>query len=181
MKEEGVIRSSSSTGTRRVAFYKPKVDESKRVAFYSPISEGLPLRECSVLPEERTLSMDENDTKIIDVDKRQGSNGSFESSTPTASTVSTSNSSGRPAFDLNQFDDDDDDNYSVTSTYTYGTVDTTATSESVHSIISRLQSETERRRRRLLRRRCARGQSSAKSRPVKPEDPLKGITVEIRE
>ncbi len=180
MKEEGMIRSSSST--RRVAFYQPKVDESKRIAFYSPISEGLPLRECSVLPEERALSMDENDTKILDIEKRQeGSNGSFESSSPTASTVSTNNSFGRPAFDLSPFDEDDDDNYSVTSTYTYGTVDTTATSESVHSIISRLQSETDRRRRRLMRRRSARGQSSAKSKPVKPEDPIKGITVEIRE
>mmetsp|Transcript_9526 Transcript_9526/g.6660 ORF Transcript_9526/g.6660 Transcript_9526/m.6660 type:complete len:83 (+) Transcript_9526:52-300(+) len=81
-------------------------------------------------------------------------------------------------YDFNQFDDDE---YSVVSTYTYGTVDTTATSESVHSIISRLQSETDRRRRRLMRRRKARGEVVSQPKPVKQADPLRGITVEIRE
>ena len=75
----------------------------------------------------------------------------------------------------------DDDNYSVSSAYTYGTVDTTASSESVHSIISRLQSETDRRRRRLMRRKYARaGRSLNSIEKPKSEDPLNGLTVEIR-
>jgi hypothetical protein len=164
--------------SKRAVVHQPKVDESKRVAFYHPISEGLPLRDCDVDLEKRSLSIDEMDAKgAVDVEKRSAPNNSFESSnasSPGSSTASTN----RQSYDYN-FDDD----ASVASTFTYGTVDTygtTATSESVQSIISRLQSETDRRRRRLERRRYARGAKGARK-PRKPADPLKGITVEIRE
>lgn len=155
----------NSTDDKKVCFRDSTVDESKRVAFYHPISEGLPLRD---VEEKRSMSQDENDVKTDEVEKR------------CSSSVDTGNSSARHVFDFHQLDEDDDDNYSVASTYTYNTVDTSATNESVQSIISRLQSETDRRRRRIMRRRCARtGKRPMK--PMKPEDPLRGITVEIRE
>ena len=150
---------------KRVGFHdQPKYDENKRVAFYRPIAEGSPLGDGGLEVEKRSLSSDENDDKV-EVEKRSAPTSSFESSNPSLA-------------GSNQYDDDDES--SVTSAYTYATVDTTATSESVQSIIQRLTSETDRRRRRLMRRRSARNGKTYRK-PVKPEDPLKGITVEIRE
>ena len=85
---------------------------------------------------------------------------------------------------LMTFDNDDDD-ISIASGYSIATYDTNATSESVQDIISRLQSETDRRRRRLMRRRSSRRngdklQKYASARSAKV-DPKLGITVEIKE
>lgn len=78
---------------------------------------------------------------------------------------------------------DDGDDASIMSGYSYATTDTSESS--VQDIISRLQSETDRRRRRLIRRRSMRGsRNSAKDRLKKysrPVDPKLGITVEIKE
>lgn len=88
---------------------------------------------------------------------------------------------------LNGVYDDEVDDMSLASGYSY---DTTATSESVQDIISRLQSETDRRRRRLMRRRSRRiGGNKGSDRLQKynnsgsfnPTDPKLGITVEIKE
>lgn len=87
---------------------------------------------------------------------------------------------------LNGVYDDEVDDMSLASGYSY---DTTATSESVQDIISRLQSETDRRRRRLMRRRSRRiGGTKGSDRLQKynsgsfnPTDPKLGITVEIKE
>lgn len=171
-----------------IRFNQIKVDESKRVAFYTPISEGLPLRDCTHNVEQRSPSSDEEVQKI-NTEKRGVFNSSFESSTSTLlnsssnsvpTTMSTSShGSSRQVFDFSHIEDDD--SYSVTSAYTYNTVETNATTESVQSIISRLQSETDRRRRRLMRRRYARGGKNHRLKQSKPEDVLHGITVEIRE
>jgi len=78
------------------------------------------------------------------------------------------------------FNDDD----SLASGYSYATYASDATSESVQDIISRLQSETDRRRRRLVRRRSARLSGGKKNKLEKygrPLDPKLGITVEIPE
>lgn len=78
------------------------------------------------------------------------------------------------------FNDDD----SLASGYSYATYASDATSESVQDIISRLQSETDRRRRRLVRRRSARlsgGRKNKLEKYVRPLDPKLGITVEIQE
>ena len=167
-----------------------KVDESKRVAFYTPISEGLPLRDCTPDFEARSpCSEEEKEERKTNIEKRGMPNSSFESFTSTLNNSSTSslpttassssNGSGRQVFDFSHIDDDD--SYSVTSAYTYNTVATNATTESVQSIISRLQSETDRRRRRLMRRRYARSGNKVQAKQVKPKDLLNGITVEVRE
>eukprot|EP01083_Nonionella_stella_P091767 256628_1 len=77
------------------------------------------------------------------------------------------------------FNDDD----SMASGYSYATSASDATSESVQDIISRLQSETDRRRRRLVRRRSARlsGRKNRLEKYGRPLDPKLGITVEIQE
>lgn len=86
--------------------------------------------------------------------------------------------------------DDDFDDMSVASGHSYATYDTNTTSESVQDIISRLQSETDRRRRRLLRRRQIRGYGNRKSTDKLQKyntssssfvDPKLGLTVEIKE
>ena len=185
-----------SSSRRAVTPYQSKGNDNKRVAFYTPKSEGLPLRECTIIETAERRSFDENeemdmiDNRVeqTDLAERNGSNTSFENTRPsTAPSHSTGifDNAERPVFDLSQIEDkkkeDDDDNYSVSSAYTYGTVDTTASSESVHSIISRLQSETDRRRRRLMRRKYARaGRSLNSIEKPKSEDPLNGLTVEIR-
>jgi len=80
---------------------------------------------------------------------------------------------------------DDGDDGSMISGYSYATTDTSESS--VQDIITRLQSETDRRRRRLIRRRSMRGSSRSggnKDRLKKysrPVDPKLGITVEIKE
>lgn len=87
---------------------------------------------------------------------------------------------------LNGVYDDEVDDMSLASGYSY---DTTATSESVQDIISRLQSETDRRRRRLMRRRSRRIKGANGSDRLQkynsgsfnPTDPKLGITVEIKE
>lgn len=92
---------------------------------------------------------------------------------------------------------DYDDGASVASSYstmtytTYNTYDTSATSESVHSIIDRLQSETNRRRRRLRRRLKARGvkvdhredlrAAAASPNSLGSKDGIIGNIVEIKE
>lgn len=92
---------------------------------------------------------------------------------------------------------DYDDGASVASSYstmthtTYNTYDTSATSESVHSIIDRLQSETNRRRRRLRRRLKARGvkidhredlrSAAASPNSLGSKDGIIGNIVEIKE
>ncbi len=82
------------------------------------------------------------------------------------------------------------DDISVFSGYSYASTATTGTTDSsVHDIISRLQSETDRRRRRLLRRRSSRATNAklknyiqrSKPRPENPGDCKVGITVEIKE
>lgn len=88
----------------------------------------------------------------------------------------------------NMYDDFDD--MSVASGHSFSTYDTNATSESVQDIITRLQSETDRRRRRLLRHRQMRSFENRKSsdrlqkynsRSSVYADPKLGITVEIKE
>ncbi len=148
-----------------------------KASIYRPISEGMPLADDvdqGGILERRALSVEDSDSKT-DNERRHSPDTSFESSVPSSTGSSYAH---RPMYDCNNYDDDE---YSVASTYTYGTVDTTATSESVHSIISRLQSETDRRRRRLMRRRSARGVKVTQKKTVKQADPLSGITVEVRE
>mmetsp|Transcript_2249 Transcript_2249/g.3438 ORF Transcript_2249/g.3438 Transcript_2249/m.3438 type:complete len:218 (+) Transcript_2249:92-745(+) len=84
--------------------------------------------------------------------------------------------------------DDEIDDMSCASGHSYSSFCTTASSESVQDIISRLQSETDRRRRRLMRRRSRRGESTGvKSTDVLQKyntslsDPKLGIMVEIKE
>eukprot|EP00558_Chaetoceros_sp_UNC1202_P012285 CAMPEP_0197238998 /NCGR_PEP_ID=MMETSP1429-20130617/5495_1 /TAXON_ID=49237 /ORGANISM="Chaetoceros sp., Strain UNC1202" /LENGTH=153 /DNA_ID=CAMNT_0042698301 /DNA_START=57 /DNA_END=518 /DNA_ORIENTATION=- len=78
-------------------------------------------------------------------------------------------------------DDDGYDDMSVASGYSYATYDTTATTDSVQDIISRLQSETDRRRRRLVRRRSSKRNGIASREKYSKTDPKLGISVEIRE
>jgi hypothetical protein len=105
------------------------------------------------------------------------------------STLKTESPSENPSVNTWSMDDDFDD-MSVASGHSYATYDTNATSESVQDIITRLQSETDRRRRRLLRRRQMRNYQNRKnsdrlqkynSRPSSYVDPKLGITVEIKE
>ena len=116
--------------------------------------------------ERRSLSREDDERKASDSDERKSPESSF---------------SEHVGHHL-EWDD-----MSYNSTYSQST---TASSESVHSIIERLHSETDRRRRRLMRRRSARGlrnravggTSSLNSLPsLSEKDPLKGLTVEIRE
>jgi hypothetical protein len=85
-------------------------------------------------------------------------------------------------------DDDENDNMSCGSGYSYSTFNTTASSESVQDIISRLQSETDRRRRRLMRRRSRREMTEGgnstdvlKKYNTSSSDPKLGFMVEIKE
>lgn len=105
------------------------------------------------------------------------------------STLKTESHSESPPVSTWSMDDDFDD-MSVASGHSYATYDTNATSESVQDIITRLQSETDRRRRRLLRRRQMRHYENRRSgdrlqkynsRSSVYVDPKVGITVEIKE
>jgi len=81
-----------------------------------------------------------------------------------------------------QHSGDWDDTVSVSSNRSYATCDTAATSESVQSIIQRLNSETDRRRRRLRRRRSMRnGESRHHEREVQEPASPRGFTVEVME
>lgn len=145
---------------RKVSFQQINVDESKRIAFYSPVTKGLGfLRECDIVPEERCLPSHENN-RSTDSGRRDNPTDTVEFSMQSNNQSTCTNIDlSRNNYDVNDTygvnDDDDDDNHSTTSAYTYASVDTTATSESVQSIISMLQSETERRKRLLQRRRRA--------------------------
>jgi len=149
------------------------VSTPKRVAFYQPISEISPFNDSTLLVEKRSQSTEE-DRKSSDGDGRK-SPDSFAYSRSSHQSYYSEPTLRR---NMHDFDDDDEDNYSVASAYTYGTVDTAATSESVQSIIDRLKSESARRRKRLMRRRAGR---TGVVPPVSPSDPLKGLAVEIRE
>ncbi len=165
-------------------------NDFKSLAFYRPVTARMSMMECVEESEEgleiRALSLDEHDGGKLDTEKRSGtpSTSSMDHSFEASSYIGSTSSSARHVFDFHTLDegdddddDDDDDNYSV---MTYNTVDTSATNESVQSIIQRLQSETDRRRRRIMRRRWAKS-GKKPMKPAKPEDPIRGITVEIRE
>ena len=76
--------------------------------------------------------------------------------------------------ETNLVDPEDQDDASV---YTYGTSGTSESS--VHDIISRLHSETERRRKRLLKRRSGRKDSLQKYMSRASSDPVLGMTLDI--
>lgn len=115
--------------------------------------------------ERRSLSREEIERKNSDSDERKSPESSF-----------SENHGNHLEWDDMSYNS----TYSHQSTYSQST---TASSESVHSIIERLHSETDRRRRRLMRRRAARGMSARKNSlpSLSEKDPLKGITVEVRE
>ena len=178
-----------------------------------PIAEGSSF-DFSVGLEKRSLSSSSDERKNEKTEKRNSPDTlpSQTSSTAVCSSMTSSVdrstrsfpatvSPERPVHDLHQVTwksdsclmsedyDDDVDDMSLASGYSYSTYDTTATSESVQDIISRLQSETDRRRRRLRRRRARRSQEGKNSDMLQkyntsasaPIDPKLGIMVDIKE
>ncbi len=144
------------------------------------------------------ISSSEDRSKIEQTDSRNSSEVEDDNRSPESSAVvSPDRGMERGMWKSDSYltentwrseDDHIADDMSVASGYTYASYDTTATSESVQDIISRLQSETDRRRRRLLRRRSSRRtndklQKYAEMRSPRAEnsDPKLGITVEIKE
>jgi len=112
--------------------------------------------ECGVV-EKRTASTDEERERGDGIDTRVSPESSWR-----------------------QQSGDWDDTVSISSNRSYATCDTAATSESVQSIIQRLNSETDRRRRRLRRRRSMRnGESRHHEREVKEPVSPRGFTVEV--
>lgn len=113
--------------------------------------------ECGVV-EKRTISTDEERERGDGIEKRNSPD------------------------QWRQQSGDWDDTASVSSFRSYATCDTAATSESVQSIIQRLNSETDRRRRRLRKRRSMRGGESRRHRPELQESVSpRGFTVEVVE
>ena len=183
----------------------------EKIAMYDgdePIAEASTF-EFSLL-EKRSLSQssgDDSDRKIETEGRKSpespatpetsfSSSGSLTGSLPAATVTperTIQNSPWKSDSCLMPSWNDEGDDFSVASGNSYGTYDTTATSESVQDIISRLQSETDRRRRRLLRRRNARMRGGPYDNKYDKCDKLKkyasssqidpklGMTVEIKE
>jgi|EP00979_Chaetoceros_neogracilis_P012189 hypothetical protein len=179
-----------------------------------PIAEGSSF-DFSAGLEKRSLSNNSEDERNEMTEKRNSPDTLFSRTTNIAACSSMTSSvdqstrslpvvvspPDRPVRDLQQVTwksdscllrdnyGDEADDMSVASGYSYSTYDTTASSESVQDIISRLQSETERRRRRLMRRRAKRNQEGKSSDMLQkystqtsaPIDPKLGIMVEIKE
>ena len=144
--------------------------------------------------DKRSMSNSEDERKIEESESRNSAEVSVEDSTKSLPVVTPERSTRMDKAiwrsDTCMWRDEDDaaDDMSVASGYSYASYDTTATSESVQDIISRLRSETDRRRRRLVRRRSSRRtgdklQKYIEKRAPRPDltDPKLGITVEIKE
>lgn len=178
-------------GTEKITLYDHPIAEGSSFDFRS----GMEKRSSS--SEEERHSEGGEDRKSPDTLPSQAPSLVASVSLTSSEGLSTRSlpvvSPDRPNRDLSQSwhhekDDDENDNMSCGSGYSYSTFNTTASSESVQDIISRLQSETDRRRRRLMRRRSRREMTEGgnstdvlKKYNTSSSDPKLGFMVEIKE
>lgn len=165
--------------TGKLSLYDlPVEEESSSFEF----SDGMEKRSLSI--EEDRKTDEQGSRKSPELSQSSGSPVTFPTVSPDRS-LNEASWKSEPYLNTSWRDEDAADDMSVASGYSYASYDTTATSESVQDIISRLQSETDRRRRRLLRRRSSRRTGDALQKYSKSKsqraDPKLGFTVEIKE